>query len=78
MGIDDVERGADVRQTFGNQLYLQGNTPDEVDLGHAIFHQKNNEPLELSDDQLNILKVWVSRMPSYVMRRAFAKALGSE
>ena len=74
--IDDTYQNADIRKSFGTQLYTQGQSKEESELGHAIWHQKDEEPLELTDEQIKIAETWIKRIPSYVARSALLKAIG--
>ena len=72
--INGTNDEADVRQLFGNMLYIQGLNIEECELGSAIYHQKENEPMELTKEQADIVKRYAERLP-YVMRTAIISAL---
>ena len=72
--IDGNEAPADIRQLFGNMLYMQGVNIDECELGTAIYHQKEGEPMELTKEQADIVKRYAERLP-YVMRTGIISAL---
>lgn len=72
--INGAERAVDFRKDLGNLLYMQGNSIEECELGSAIYHQLDNEPLQLSDMQRIMLRQFVIRLP-YVSRTAVQKAL---
>ena len=72
--IDGNEAPADIRQLFGNMLYMQGVNIEECELGTAIYHQKEDEPLELTKEQADIVKRYAERLP-YVMRTGIISAL---
>ena len=72
--INGTEQAVDFRKDLGNLLYMQGNSIEECELGSAIYHQPDNEPLQLSDVQRIMLRQFVIRLP-YVSRKAIQKAL---
>jgi len=64
----------DFRQSLGNALYKGGMTVPECELGVKIYHSKADEELELTDEEVRILKEWSERFP-VVSRRAFNEVL---
>ena len=72
--INGQEQKADVRQLLGNLLYMQGNNIEECELGAAIYHQKDDEPLELDVKQAAILTAFAERVP-YVMRQGIKQSV---
>ena len=72
--INGKEQKADVRQLLGNLLYMQGNNIEECELGAAIYHQKDDEPLELDVKQAAILTAFAERVP-YVMRQGIKQSV---
>ena len=67
--IDGKEMEMDIRSLFGNMLYMQGQTISECELGTKVYHQKENEPTELDNEQSEIVKRYADRLP-YVPRKA--------
>lgn len=72
--INGKEQKADVRQLLGNLLYMQGNNIEECELGSAIYHQKDDEPLELDVKQAATLTAFAERVP-YVMRQGIKQSV---
>ena len=73
-GIDGSNQKADIRQPLGNLLYMQGQNIEECELGAAIYHQKPKEPLDLTDDQAQIISRFAQHLP-YVMRSGILSAV---
>ena len=71
--INGQETKADVTALFGNMLYMQGQNIEECELGQRIYHQ-GNDALELSDEQVGIVKTYAERLP-YVMRTGIKEAV---
>jgi hypothetical protein len=69
--IDGKEFEADVHKELGQQLYMQGQTIEECELGSLIYH--TDGPVELTILQGSCVNSWVDRWP-YVTRTA-VKAL---
>jgi hypothetical protein len=67
--IEGNETEMDIRSLFGNMLYMQGQTIAECELGIKVYHQKEDEPLELDAEQSEIVKRYADRLP-YVPRQA--------
>lgn len=67
----------DFRADLGQQMYMQGQTIGEVELGSAIYHQKADEPMTLTVEQAAIVSRWVERWP-YVSRTAIRGMLNKE
>ena len=65
--IDGKEFKADVHKELGQQLYMQGQTMEECDLGSLIYH--TDGPVELNVEQAACVSRWVDRWP-YVTRTA--------
>ena len=65
--IDGKEFKADVHKELGQQLYMQGQTMEECDLGSLIYHADG--PVELNVEQAACVSRWVDRWP-YVTRTA--------
>jgi len=65
--IDGKEFKADVHKELGQQLYMQGQTIEECDLGSLIYHADG--PVELNVEQAACVSRWVDRWP-YVTRTA--------
>lgn len=75
--VTDIEGNkvpVDIRQMMGNMLYMQGVDIKECELGQAIYHQADNKPMELSDEQVAIVKRFAERLV-YVTRMAILDAL---
>ena len=72
--INGADQKADVRQLLGNMLYMQGQNIEECELGSSIFHQKADEPLELTDKERDIIMAAAQRLP-YVMRTGLIEAV---
>ena len=70
--IDGKEFKADVHKELGQQLYMQGQTMDECDLGSLIYH--TDGPVELNLEQGACVSRWVDRWP-YVTRTAVKNLL---
>jgi hypothetical protein len=71
--INGQETKADVTALFGNMLYMQGQNIEECELGVQIYHQ-GEDALELSDEQVGIVKTYAERLP-YVMRTGIKEAV---
>ena len=71
--INGQETKADVTALFGNMLYMQGQNIEECELGVSIYHQ-GEDALELSDEQVGIVKTYAERLP-YVMRTGIKEAV---
>ena len=65
--IDGKEFKADVHKELGQQLYMQGQTIEECELGSLIYH--TDGPVELNLEQAACVSRWVDRWP-YVTRTA--------
>ena len=65
--IDGKEFMADVHKELGQQLYMQGQTMEECELGSLIYH--TDGPVELNLEQGACVSRWVDRWP-YVTRTA--------
>lgn len=65
--IDGKEFKADVHKELGQQLYMQGQTIEECELGSLIYH--TDGPVELNLEQGACVSRWVDRWP-YVTRTA--------
>lgn len=72
--IEGKKVPVDIRQMMGNLLYMQGNNITECELGQAIYHQADDMPMELSDEQVAIIKRFAERL-AYVTRTAILEAL---
>lgn len=72
--IEGKKVPVDIRQMMGNLLYMQGNNITECELGQAIYHQEDDIPMELSDEQVAIIKRFAERL-AYVTRTAILEAL---
>lgn len=79
--ITGVEQKIDMRLVIGNTLYMQGGDIKECELGQRIFHQKAAtgeepaEPLELTDDEVKIVKRFAEQIQSYVTRKSILDAI---
>lgn len=73
--IDGSTDTVDMRQPVGNMLYMQGSSLPECELGTAIYH--SDGPMELSDEQTAIVRVYVKRLP-YVFQEAVERALAEQ
>ena len=71
--INGQETKADLTALFGNMLYMQGQHIEECELGVSIYHQ-GEDALELSDEQVGIVKTYAERLP-YVMRMGIMEAV---
>ena len=69
--IDGKVFEADLHKELGQQLYAQGQTIEECELGSLIYHQDG--PVELTIEQAACVSRFVDRWP-YVTRSA-VKAL---
>ena len=65
----------DLRTAVGNILYMQGMNIKECSLGLDVFH--SDGPMELSDEQTAIVRVYVKRLP-YVFQEAVERALAEQ
>lgn len=65
--IDGKEFKADLHKELGQQLYMQGQTMEECDLGSLIYH--TDGPVELNVEQAACVSRWVERWP-FVTRTA--------
>ena len=65
--IDGKEFKADVHKELGQQLYMQGQTMEECDLGSLIYH--TDGPVELNLEPGAGVSRWVDRW-RYVTRTA--------
>lgn len=78
--LKDIE-GNDVQADFahdlGQQLYMQGQTMEEVELGRTIYKSPKDKPIELTVEQAALISRWVDRWP-YVSRQAVKDALNAE
>lgn len=72
--IEGQKVPVDIRQMMGNLLYMQGNNITECELGQAIYHQEDDIQMELSDEQVAIIKRFAERL-AYVTRIAILDAL---
>ena len=70
--IDGKEIEADVHKELGQQLYMQGQTMEECELGSLIYH--TDGPVELTIEQGACVSRWVDRWP-YVTRTAVKNLL---
>lgn len=70
--IDGKEFKADVHKELGQQLYMQGQTMEECDLGSLIYHADG--PVELNVEQAACVSRWVDRWP-WVTRTAVKNLL---
>lgn len=79
--ISGKEQRIDMRLAIGNTLYMQGGDIKECELGQRIFHQKGADgetpaqPIELTDDEVKIVRRFAEQIPSYVTRRAILDAI---
>lgn len=64
--IEDVEQTIDVRKELGNVMYMQGQNIVECELGHDIYHSEGD--IELSDEQVQALKPYLSKYPFFIRR----------
>ena len=65
----------DLRTAVGHILYMQGMNIKECSLGRDVFH--SDGPMELSDEQTAIVRVYVKRLP-YVFQEAVERALAEQ
>lgn len=68
---------ADFHAELGQQLYMQGQTLEDVELGRAIYQTTKDAPIELTVEQAATVSKWVDRWP-YVSRTAVKDALNAE
>lgn len=73
--IDGNKEAVDLRLAVGNILYMQGMNIKECSLGLDVFH--SDGPMELSDEQTAIVRVYVKRLP-YVFQDAVERALAEQ
>ena len=80
IALKDIE-GHDVQADFahelGQQLYMQGQSMEEVELGRTIYKSPKDKPIELTVEQAAIISKWVDRWP-YVSRQAVKDALNRQ
>lgn len=78
--LKDIE-GNDVQADFahdlGQQLYMQGQSMEEVELGRTIYKSPKDKPIELTVEHAALISRWVDRWP-YVSRQAVKDALNAE
>lgn len=78
--LKDIE-GNDVQADFahdlGQQLYMQGQSMEEVELGRTIYKSPKDKPIELTVEQAAVISRWVDRWP-YVSRQAVKDALNAK
>lgn len=67
----------DVVNDLGQQLYWQGQTMEEVELGRTIYNAPKDKPMELTVEQAALISRWVDRWP-YVRRQAVKDAINAE
>ena len=72
--IEGKKVPVDIRHMMGNLLYMQGTDITECELGQAIYHQADDKPMELPDEQVAIIKRFAERL-AYVTRMAILDAL---
>lgn len=83
LDVEGQEVRIDIAKQIGNIMYMQGENIAEHELGSKIYHSadplKENKdadcPVELSDDEANILLKYVVRTFSYVIIQAVKKML---
>lgn len=75
--IEGNEVNGDFAKDLGQQMYMQGNTMEEVELGAKIYHSPTDEPIELTVEEAASVSTWVNRWP-YLSRSAIKKALNAD
>lgn len=73
--INGNEQAVDMRLMLGNTLYMQGQNIEECELGRSIYHQKPSEPMELSEDNIKVIKRFAEQIQSYVTRKSILDAI---
>jgi len=73
-GIDGKPIEADFRKQLGNQLYMQGQNIEECQLGKRIYFAKDNEAIELTQSEADIIRRAVQPY-AYVARTAIEQAI---
>lgn len=74
--IEDHNVQADFAQDLGQQLYMQGQTMEEVELGRTVYKSPKDKPIELTVEQAALISRWVDRWP-YVSRQAVKDAVNN-
>lgn len=75
--INDNPVTADFANDLGQQLYMQGNSILEVELGAKIYHSKKDTPIDISVEEAAAVSQWVNRWP-YLSRTAIQKMLNDK
>ncbi len=73
--INGNDMTVDVHETMGNALYMNGKDIAECELGQAIYHQKEDEPLELDEKQMKIAREYAEGIKAFILRQGILDAL---
>lgn len=82
LAIQDIEgqqQKADITNTLGNMLYMQGQNIEECELGRAIYKagkvdRDKDSWVELTDEQVKIIRNYAHNF-NYIIRQAILQTI---